>query len=180
MHFARRFLVFGLLVSSACVAQDRPASDPWQAMARFVGEWQGSATGEAGIGTVSRRYVRVMGGRFIQESNTSTYPPQERNKKGEVHEHAGMFSYDKSLKTLVLRQFHIEGFVNTYRQASPPGADVLVFESEHFENFNNSWKARETYEFIGDDRFVEVFELAPPGQPFRVYSRSEFQRVGRP
>jgi len=63
-----------------------------------------------------------MGGRYIQETNTSTYLPQEKNRKGEVHEHAGMFSYDKQRKLLMLRQFHIEGFVNTYRQASDSGA----------------------------------------------------------
>lgn len=118
-----------------------------------------------------------MGGRFIQETNTSTYPPQERNKAGEVHEHSGMFSYDKQRKVLMLRQFHIEGFVNTYKQAPQGGAAKLVFESEAFENFSAAWKARETYEFDGDDRFVETFELAPPGKDFQVYSRTELKRA---
>jgi len=118
-----------------------------------------------------------MNGRFIHEANTSRYLPQEKNRKGEVHEHAGMFSFDKQRNVLVLRQFHIEGFVNTYRQVSEPGAEKLMFESESFENFNSAWKARETYEFVGDDQFVEIFELAPPGRPFQVYSRTELTRV---
>lgn len=77
--------------------------DPWKPLERFVGEWRGTAIGQAGSGEVVRRYAKVMGGRFIQETNTSTYPPQERNKKGEVHEHSGMFSYDKQRKVLMLR-----------------------------------------------------------------------------
>jgi hypothetical protein len=169
--------VLALVCAPVTHAEESPAPDPWLPMARFVGEWQGTASGEAGSGRVTRHYAKALGGRFIQESNTTTYPPQEKNKNGEVHEHSGMFSYDKGRNTLVLRQFHIEGFVNTYRQSSLPGADKLVFESENFENFSNSWKARETYEFIGDDQFVEVFELAPPGKPFQVYSRTELKRI---
>ncbi|MND02594.1 hypothetical protein D3C83_220290 [compost metagenome] len=54
----------------------------------------------------------------------------------------------------------------------------MVFDSESFENFDNSWKARETYDFVSPDEFVETFELAPPGKPFEVYSRNRFRRVG--
>lgn len=161
-------------VASPAWAQD---ADPWRPLERFVGEWRGTATGQAGTGEVVRRYAKVMGGRFIHETNTSTYPPQEKNRKGEVHEHSGMFSYDKQRKVLMLRQFHVEGFVNTYRQAPDGSAAKLVFESEAFENFSNAWKARETYEFDGDDRFVETFELAAPGKEFQVYSRTELKRV---
>ncbi|NRF71622.1 hypothetical protein HLB44_32005 [Aquincola sp. S2] len=174
-----------LVLSLACVlaalplcgqAQDRPA-DPWRPIQRLLGDWVGTTEGQAGTASVSRRYAQVLRGRFVHETNMSTYPPQERNKAGEVHEHTGMFSHDKARKVLVLRHFHIEGFVNTYRQVSEPGAALLVFESEVFENFNNAWKARETYEFTGDDEFVETFELAPPGKPFQVYSRTQLKRM---
>jgi len=170
----RRFVVALGLAWAPAFAQ---VADPWKPLERFIGNWQGTVSGQAGEGTVVRTYAKTLGGRFIHETNTSTYPPQEKNKKGEVHEHSGMFSYDKQRKALMLRQFHIEGFVNTYKQVSDAGAAKLVFESEGFENFNNSWKARETYEFDGDDRFVETFELAPPGKDFQVYSRTEVKRT---
>jgi transglutaminase/protease-like cytokinesis protein 3 len=81
-------------------------------------------------------------------------------------------------KLLVLRQFHIEGFVNTYRQVDTgQGSASPVFESEAFENFSNSWKARESYEFLSDNEFIETFELAAPGKPFQVYSSNHFKRV---
>lgn len=54
---------------------------------------------------------------------------------------------------------------------------MLVFESEAFENFSNSWKARESYEFLSNDEFIETFELAAPGKAFQVYSRNHFKRV---
>ena len=45
-----------------------------------------------------------------------------------------------------------------------------------FENFSNEWKARESYEVISPDEFVEIFELAEPGKDFVEYSRNHFQR----
>ena len=68
--------------------------------------------------------------------------------------------------------------VNRYtlnQQMSKPG--MLVFESEQFENFDNKWRAKERYEIASTDEFVEIFELAPPGKPFAVYSRNHFKRV---
>jgi hypothetical protein len=166
-------------VSLSAGSAGAQVADPWKPLERFVGSWQGTASGAPGEGTVVRTYAKVMGGRFIHETNTSTYPPQEKNKKGEVHEHSGMFSFDRQRKLLMLRQFHIEGFVNTYKQVSESGAAKVVFESEGFENLNPAWRARETYEFDGDDRLVETFELAPPGKEFQVYSRTELKRTRR-
>ena len=152
--------------------------DQWLPLRRLIGEWTGTASGRAGDGTVIRKYAFVMNGRYVHETNTSRYPPQEKNKSGEVHVHWGMFSYDKAQKLIVLRQFHIEGFVNTYRQAAVgEGRVSLVFESEAFENFSNSWKARESYEFLSDDEFIETFELAPPGKPYQVYGRNHLKRA---
>jgi len=127
---------------------------------------------------VTRSYEFILRDKFIQEKNTTTYPPQEQNKAGEVHHHLGFLSYDSERKTLMLRQFHEESFVKLYAlNQTASGPDLLVFESESFENFDNSWKAKETYEIISDEEFIEIFELAPPGEAFEVYSRNHFKRV---
>jgi len=111
--------------------------------------------------------------------------PQAANPKGEVHEHWSFLSehwsflsYDKIRQTVVLRQFHVEGFVNTYRLTQRPGSSkVLVFESEQIDNLPGEWRARETYEQISDDEFSETFELAPPGKPFETYGKTRLRRV---
>ena len=177
--------VAAFLFATAVLATPAGAADTlaehWSPVARLIGTWSGTASGSAGEGVVQRRYALVMNGRYLQETNTSTYPPQEKNKQGEVHEHLGMISFDRQRKSLVMRQFHVEGFVNTFRFAdtSGPNLGTVVFNSEAFENFNNAWKARETYDFVSDDEFVETFELAPPGQPYKTYSRTQFKRVSR-
>jgi hypothetical protein len=79
-----------------------------------------------------------------------------------------------------LRQFHQEGFVNQYTQnPAESGPEKLVFDSERFENVDNSWRARETYDIRSADEFIETFELGQPGKELQVYSRNHFKRVKR-
>jgi hypothetical protein len=47
-----------------------------------------------------RTYEFVLGSRFVHERNVSTYPPQEKNKSGEVHEHWSFLSYDRARQAL--------------------------------------------------------------------------------
>jgi hypothetical protein len=156
--------------------QNKP--DPWQPVRLLEGTWEGTSTGENGTGTARRTYAFVLKNRYLHEKNVSTYPPQEKNKAGEVHEHWSFISYDRSRGTLVLRQFHPEGFVNQYIvNKAESTLKKLVFDSERFENYDNNGRARETYEIISADEFVETFELGDPGKPLQVYSRNHFKRV---
>jgi hypothetical protein len=174
----RRAALAGALALMVARGARAQSADAWAPIRRLLGEWSGVSSGVAGEAQVTRRYALALDGRFINEVNVSVYPPQEKNKNGERHEHWGMFSYDKAKKAVILRQFHVESFVNTYRLASSE-ADKIVFESESFENFNNSWRARETYEFMSKDEFVEYFELAAPGKDFDLYSRTHLKRVAQ-
>ncbi len=171
-------LAWSISPTSAAAQGNKP--DPWEPVRFLLGEWQGVAKGKTGDGTVRRTYSFIIKGRFILEKNVSTYPPQASNPSGEVHEHWSILSYDRARHALVLRQFHQEGFVNQYvisPAASGPGK--LVFDSERFENFDNAWKARETYEIRSPDEFVETFELTEPGKGPQVYSRTTFKRAAR-
>jgi len=97
-----------------------------------------------------------------------------------VHEHWGIFSFDTARKVIVLRQFHVGEFVNTYRQTTEPGlVETLVFDSESFENVSNAWKPRETYQFVSADEHIETFELTPPDKPCQVHSRNRLKRVSK-
>lgn len=142
----------------------------------LIGRWEGASEGQPGHGQVRREYARVLGDRFIRVQNQSTYSPQEKNPKGEVHEDVGMFSFDDARKRLVLRQFHKEGFVNQYVH-DPASADKLAFTTEAIEDIPAGWRARETYVTHGADQFEEIFELAGPGKDFEMYSHARFTRA---
>jgi len=174
-------LVVGLLLqASPSTTEPVAPADPWSRIRFMVGEWQGESEGQPGKGTVKRTYAFVLHERFLYEENVSTYPPQPKNEKGEVHEHRSYFSYDRARRTLVLRQFHQEGFFNQYAAPASSTGGTIVVESEALENVPSGWKARETYEVVSPDEFVETFELASGGGPYEIYSKARFKRVRRP
>ena len=170
-------LLFALLLSPAASAQTTQPPDVWEPLKYFVGSWEGTAKGQPGNGKVEREYQFVLNGKYLQAKNKSTYPPQEKNPKGEVHEDWGLFSYDRGRKQFILRQFHVEGFVNQYALDRAASNDkTLVFVTESIENIPAGWRARESYRILNNDEFVETFELAGPGKEFEVYSENRFKR----
>jgi hypothetical protein len=172
------FLIVGSTLLASGIQSNGPAApDRLAPVAVLLGRWTGATEGRPGKGTVEREYLRLLGTRFIQVRNRSTYPPQEKNPKGEVHEDMGVFSFDTSRKAIVFRQFHIEGFVSQYVLEPESTATRLVLTTESIENIPAGWRARETYIVSGPDEIEEVFELAEPGKPFELYSRSRLRRV---
>ncbi len=169
-------LIVAAAMLMAPVSAQHPA-DPLGAIAPLVGRWAGTSEGQAGAGTQERTYERVLGGRAIRGTNRAVYPPQEKNPKGETHEDEGFFTFDRARKLIVFRQFHSEGFVNTYAQDVDAKAGTVSFTTEAIENIPPGWRARETYIFHGPDEVEEVFELSEAGKPFTLYSRARLKRV---
>ena len=170
-------LLLALLLFTAVRAQAPQQPDVWEPLKYFAGSWEGTAKGQPGNGKVEREYQFVLNGKYLQAKNKSTYPPQEKNPKGEVHEDWGLFSYDRGRKQFVLRQFHVEGFVNQYALDRAASNDkTFVFITESIENIPAGWRARESYRILNNDEFIEIFELAGPGKEFEVYSENRFKR----
>ena len=152
-------------------------SDPFKPVRQLVGKWEGESQGEPGVGKMEREYVFVLRDRFVRVSNTAVYRPQKKNPKGETHEDLGFIGYDRALKKLVFRQFHIEGFVIHYSLESiSEDGRTFVFISTAIENIASGWRARETYRFLSNDQFIETFALAGPGKEFETYSETRFRR----
>jgi len=163
---------------SILLAQISKQDSIWTPFKFFVGKWEGTSEGQAGNGKYERSYQFIFNKKFIEVKNKSTYPPTEKNPKGEVHEDVGYISYDKVRKTFVLRQFHIEGFVNQYKLDSiSPDGRTIVFISENIENISPGWKASETYQLVNDNEFIETFELAEPNGNFEIYSKAKLSRI---
>jgi hypothetical protein len=173
-----RTVILLLLIPFAANAQLSKQDSIWLPMRNMVGTWKGASEGQPGKGTYERSYEVVLNKKFIEVKNKSTYPPSKDNPKGEVHEDHGFISYDRGRKTFVLRQFHIEGFVNQYKiESISPDGKSIVFISESIENIPAGYRAKETYQFVSKDEFNEIFELAEPGKDFEVYSKAVLKRV---
>jgi hypothetical protein len=147
-------IVWIAVLSAVGVAQ----SDPFAALRFLEGKWEGTATGEPGKGVCSREYRFELNGRFLSARNKSVYDPKSPGDKPEAHEDFGMYSYDRALKKVVLRQFHVEGFVNEYTLDSV-GADgkSVEFTTVRMENIAAGWRAKEALRILSPDEFVETF-----------------------
>ena len=167
-----RLALAGLLLISGVTARGQAPAEGLARLDFLVGDWRGTSQGQSGDGTVQRSCIKALNDRYIECRTTVTYPPQEKNKKGEVHVERSVYSYDKRAKKLRLRQFHGEGFVNSYAETEP-----LIFETTEIENIPSGWRARETYEQLSADSWSERFELAGQGKDFSVYTSSKLERV---
>jgi hypothetical protein len=122
----------------------------------------------------------VLNNQFIQINDRAVYEPQERNPEGEVHEEIGYISYDRNRDKFVLREFHVEGYVNQYiLEDLGPGENQVVFKTEAIENIPAGWQARTTYEILGENEFRETFDLAGPDQGWSCFIAIEFKRVNQ-
>ena len=108
-------------------AQAEKKQDVWEPMEFVVGEWEGKGEGKSGISTVSHDFEFIMKGRYLHMRTKATFEPQEKNPKGEVHQDWGFFSYDRSRKKNVFRQFHVEGFITQYVLEDTSEEGKLVF-----------------------------------------------------
>lgn len=173
----RKLVFILLLIPLVTQAQLSKQDSVWLPLKSFIGKWTGESEGQPGKGKYERSYELVLNKKFIEVKNKSTYPPSANNPKGEVHEDHGFISYDWARKTFVLRQFHIEGFVNQYKMESiSPDGKTIVFISESIENIPEGFRAKETYHIINNDEFTETFELAEPGKNFALYSSATLKR----
>jgi hypothetical protein len=78
-----------VLFSSLVTAQTPTHSDTWAPMRALVGIWDGTGKGQPGDSKVEREYRFVLNDKFLHVQNKSTYDPQPKNPKGEVHEDWG-------------------------------------------------------------------------------------------
>ena len=170
-------LVIMFLGAPAGAQQGASTPDRFAPLRFLAGTWRGDQAGQPGRGTAERTYQFILNDRFLQETNTSTYPPQKKNKGGEVHHHLSMIGYDTARTLFVFRQFPTEGFVNTYAQQPTADDKTIVFVSEAIENIPAGYRARETYTILSRDEFTERFEIAEPGRDFELYSEAHLRRV---
>jgi len=169
--------VYLMLLTAPAGAQTPTKPDHFDVFRFFLGAWEGSGEGRPGKSQVTRAYTLVLDGRFIEVRNRSFYSPQEGNP-GEDHRDVGYLSYDSARGKHVLRQFHVEGFVNQYvHESTSEDGKTLTFVTEAIENIPPGWRARETYRLLGPDELVERFELAEPGKDFELYSETRLRRV---
>lgn len=118
-----------------------------------VGRWRGTSQGRFGSADVSKVVEYVFDGTFLRITSHSA-------SDTEIHEDIGVVSHDVDRGHLMLREFHSEGYVNTYRQSPGTAAGVYVFDSTHIENpFTAGLRARLTVDLSAPGILAESLAL---------------------
>jgi hypothetical protein len=137
------------------------------------GTWVGEIDGKLGTGKGVRRYELILGDQYLLRRHVSVRLPQEKSPKGDQHEELGIYSYDSERKTIMLREFLIEGIV--VRSPCEVQGMKVVCASEAVES-GPGIRSRMTLEIEDRYRFSEVYELAFPGRELEVYFTNRWTR----
>jgi len=173
----RKLLFILILLPGILFAQGEKKEDVWSPFKYFVGNWKGTGKGRSGLSKLEAEFKFVLNGKYFQVRGKAVFEPQEKNKKGEVHEDLGFISFDRARKTFVFRQFHVEGFVTqNVLDSLSSNEKTFVFLSENIENIAPGWRVRATYKILNENEFLQIFELAEPGKDFEVYSENRLKR----
>ena len=152
--------------------------DPWASLRVLEGKWQGPSSGEPGQGVSTREFRFELNGMYLSEHDKTVWEPKSEAAKPQVHEDFGWFSYDRSLKKIVWRQFHSEGFVNEYTlDTESADGKPLEFVTERMENSPSGWRAKESFQVLSADEVEATFFLARPGKGFEIHTRTLLKRV---
>lgn len=154
-----------------------PSPERWSQVQFLLGEWRGAIKGEQGNGSVTRRFRLILSGEYLQERSVYNFPPQPLHPNGSVFTLASVLVSDQTRPLKLYRQFEQDyrngAFVLSKTLSQP---NKLVFEMEPPAGAAVTWKARETWEVISPNSFVEIVEVAQDGKSFSVQSRIQFDR----
>jgi hypothetical protein len=170
----KRSIVLIMLIQLMVLSLNSTRIDRWANLRYLIGTWK-IVKPEV---TNTQKYSFIFNGTFIKMETRSVFKPTEKKPEGEVHEDVGIFSYDGHKNRLMLRSFHLEGFVNTYvlDKISDDGK-TLVFITEAVENAPAGTKAKLTFNKINKNQFTQKFFVAWPNKDYNCYADNHFKRV---
>jgi hypothetical protein len=173
-------LVTAVFVVVAVVQNSQPSSAQiWKPFEFLVGSWKGDESATFGQGTGERRYRFILQDRYLISENASRFPARA-DRPAEAHDDWTIFSYDTARRTYVIRQFNSEGFVNTL--VMDPASEVprkMRFVAETTENAPEGTRVVLEFEVLGEDEFVERFEVRFPGSAAPMAIGNRWRRTSR-
>ncbi len=170
---------FGIALgaTSAGAAQLDPAAPehPLHPLAFLEGSWSGEIGGTIGSSSARREYRFVLSDRFL--FMTHDRDPGQPPPAGGAPEEWTIFSFDPERGAVVLREFHVEGVVNTYRCEVDAGPTTLTCTSEATEGGPPGLSLAVRYDIEDLDRFSEVFEIYRADGGVQVRIEGRWRRV---
>lgn len=168
------FVFFSYFLLSSSTAQN-----PLQKFENLIGVWEGAGEGFSNSKSkLKAEYKWILNKKFIQVKHRSEFEPTDKNPEGEVHEDFGVLSFDSGRKTVVFRQYHVEGFYNEYiLNDSLSNNSTLIFETVKIENFVPGGRARFTINIKSDSEIETLFDVGFPGKEMACFGKNRLRKV---
>ncbi len=170
-------LALTLCASTYAAAQPDAASPahPLKELAFLEGSWSGTIDGTLGPATGQRDYRFVLGDRFLLMQHDRN--PDDSVAVADRYDEWVIFSFDEEREVIALREFLIEGIVNTYTCELGSEPTRLTCESEFTEG-DARLRLRLKLTFADRDSFTEIFEIYRPDGALGVQMEGQWRRSG--
>ena len=171
--YSLMLILLGALSSAGVQNPSAPDPDQWGPLRYLEGRWEGAIDGSLGTGIGLRHYEFFNEGQYLMRRHGSVRMPQEKSPEGDHHREIGIYSYDATRKTIVLREFMIESVV--VRSPCEIEGMKVVCVAEHVES-GEGIEARLEIELESPFEYTESYELKFPDES-QVRFRNRWRRL---
>lgn len=164
-------MLFVLILSISGIAEK---TDKWKNFRYLIGTWKTETPGVTNI----QEYAFFFNETFIRSTTRAVFKPTAKKPKGEIHEDLNIFSYDGTSKTMILRSFYSEGFVNTFTLSGvSEDGKILTFKTIAVENAPKGTRAKLVLQKVNDTELVERFHVAWPDKDYACVSDNRLKKI---
>ena len=144
----------------------------------LIGEWRGTGSGFGNDNSrIESGFQYIMNGKYIKVSNDARFEPTEKRPEGEHHIDRAYISDDTDGKSVICRQFFIEGYVIRFCLNDSLSNDTgIVFDSEHIENLSGA-EARWTIRKKSETEFEDSFEVSFSGKGYTCLGTNHLFKI---
>jgi hypothetical protein len=176
-------ILLGLLCGGAAAAAAQDGAKTPRGAERFaalnwlVGEWRGFGKFAKTTSYVHKRFAYDVAGVYLTERTLDVFPPPEPSTDFELHQDLVVYYREGADGPFRAKGFYVESFVASLNVTIGEGGDSVTLESTQIENAPAGMRTRVTYARQGVDKLQGTFEMAAPGEPYRVVEQLMMQRI---
>lgn len=162
----------GVLAQSA--QQEPTGAARFPELAWLIGEWQGYGQLGDRVTYIHKAFTFEVAGRYLVERTRDVFPPAKPTTEFELHQDVTTF-YRTDAGGYRAKGFYVEGYV--WNSTVSVTGDRVVVETDSVENAPAGMLARITFVKDGPDGFRGTFEIAMPGEDYKLVETLVMRRV---
>jgi hypothetical protein len=178
-----RLVLLALLCAGPTSLVGQQGATPLRSAERFsplnwlVGEWRGFGKFDKTANYIHKKFSYDVGGMYLTERTLDVFPPAEPSTEFELHQDLIIYYREGADGPFRAKGFYVESFVASMNLTVDDGGDSITVESAQIENAPPGTRTRTTYKRQSADEFRGTFEMAKPGEPYRVVEQLTMKRI---